>query len=257
MDVIREPGVAGALIRPGTLTVQARTLAHLFARAAHVVPNASSGIGFDAESRIADTQVRADAPAVRSATVSALREGRIDRGCRDGDASAGIRINGESRFAVAPIISDAHTVQAAAMSAIAGLCCRGRCAGDASAGIGVNGVSVSALRRTRSTWDASATVTVPRVPGSAAANVRRYALASVATTRAVWLASAGTIMRETGPASANVRRDAFAVVTTDRTMGNARLAVARRVGVSVKQSRVTLLFTFVYIYLLLTKKVDS
>lgn len=118
---MRVPVVAGALIRPGALAVQARILAYLLARATRVVPNASSGIGIDAKSWIADTHVRADTPAALAAAVSALREGRVGHGCRAGNASAGIRINGESRLAGAPIVSDAHAMRTAAISAIAGL----------------------------------------------------------------------------------------------------------------------------------------
>lgn len=54
------------------------------------------------------------------------------------------------------------------------------------------------------------------------------------------------IARKTAPASANVRRDAFAVNAIGRAMGNARLAIAGRIGVSVKQLMVTLSFIFVY-----------
>lgn len=120
-DVVRVPVVAGALIQPGASAVQARMLAHLLARATHVMPNAYSGIGIDAESWIADTYVRADTSAILPAAVSALREGRVGHGCRAGNASAGIRVNGESRFAGAPIVSDAHAMRTTAVSAIAGL----------------------------------------------------------------------------------------------------------------------------------------
>lgn len=199
-DVVRVAGIAGALIRPGASAVQARVLAHILAtRATHVVPNAPSGIGIDAESWIADAHVRPDASAVRPAAVStALR--RVGRGRRDGDAPAGIGVDGESRLAGTPIVPDAHAVRATAVSAIAdGVRRRSRRHGDASTGVGVDVVSKSALRRTR-TRDASAAVTILRVPGSA---------------------------------SANVWRDAFAVVATARAIGNAGLAIAGWVGVSL------------------------
>lgn len=121
-DVVREPVVTGALIQPGASAIQARILAYPLARATHVMSiNASSGIGIHTESWIADAHVRADTPAILPAAVSALREGRIGRGCRAGNTPAGIRVDGESRFAGASIVPDAHAMRTAAVSAIAGL----------------------------------------------------------------------------------------------------------------------------------------
>lgn len=71
-DIVREAVIAGTLIRSGASAVQARMMAHIFARAIRVMPNASSGIGIDAEARIADAPVRTNASPVWPATVSAL-----------------------------------------------------------------------------------------------------------------------------------------------------------------------------------------
>lgn len=117
-DVVRKAVIAGALIRPGAPAVQARMLAHILARATHVMSNAFSSVGIDAKARIADAPVRTNASAVWPATVSALCGGQVGHGCRDGDTSAGIRLDDESRFAGAPIVSDAHAMRTAAISAI-------------------------------------------------------------------------------------------------------------------------------------------
>lgn len=88
-------------------------------------------------------------------------------------------------------------------------------------------------------------MTVSRVPGSATANAGRDALSPVATSRTLRHAGASMITRETSPASANVRRDAFAVNAIGWAIGNAGLAVAGRIDVSVKQL-ITLSFIFGY-----------
>lgn len=136
--------IAGALIRPRTSAVQARMLAHARVHTVSFI-YASTRIGIDAESRIADAHVRGDASCVRSATVSALRAGRV--GGWQGNASTGIGIGYESWLAGASVISNAGAVRTAIVSTVAGMRWDSGCRyGDASTGIGIDTISVSALR---------------------------------------------------------------------------------------------------------------
>lgn len=239
--VVREPAVAGALIRPGAPGVQARVLAHRVNRASRLpslVTDASPGVGIVAESRFADAHVRSYALAVRSAAVHVASRGRVSGdGCRRvGYASTDRGIYRESRLAGATVVPDADTVRTAVVSADDRLRGVGGRGDDASTGVGVHGVSVRALRRARGDRDASVGAAVPRVSRPASADVRHDALAAdaAAVVRANRPASAVLVATVAGLAAADAGRDAVAAVATGRALGDAGLVVAGRIRVSAK-----------------------